>query len=46
MIFLCRHCNQRRATHPFLLCFRCYHTPGVRKLFGAKEPKKPSGGKP
>jgi hypothetical protein len=29
----CRHCNQRKANRPRGLCWKCYHTPGVRGLY-------------
>lgn len=30
---LCQHCGRRKITRPRLLCWSCYHDPGVRSLY-------------
>lgn len=31
---LCRHCGHRLVCRPLGLCWTCYHTAGVRELYG------------
>jgi len=30
---LCRHCGRQRSSRPRGLCWTCYYTPGVRRLY-------------
>ena len=39
---VCRHCGKGRITRPRKLCRNCYHTPGVRELYGGRWRVKPA----
>ncbi len=32
-VTLCRHCSKNKACKPRGLCFGCYQTPSIRKLY-------------
>ena len=40
----CQHCQERPGRHKMRLCWRCYHTPGVRDLYREREDLSTAGG--
>ena len=32
-MILCRHCQRRKKVCPRGLCFACYHTPSIRRMY-------------
>lgn len=42
----CRHCSTRKVTRPRGLCWSCYYTPGVKRLYFATSKYAPSYAKP
>jgi hypothetical protein len=40
---VCRHCNKGKVNRPRGLCWNCYYTPGVLKLYPVDSKFAPKG---
>ena len=43
---ICRHCSTRKVTRPRGLCWTCYYTPGIKRLYFSTSKKSPNCAKP